>query len=359
MSTQKTTSSSVGSVADQMQQVWHQVNRTPWGRRAIFTVLAGVLLLIPQLVPGNYWMRVINVAALYVLMSLGYNIMIGYTGLFNLGFAAFFAVGAYTYALMASPLHGIHLPFLVLLPVGIAITALISYLLGIPSLPLHGDYLGLVTLSFAEALRILVNNLPVTNAAYGIINIDPISLPLIGSILSVRNYYYLILPFCAITYMLIKRLENSRVGRAWLAIRGDEDVARAMGVNTRRYKLLACAIGAAPVGLAGVIFAGMQSFVSPVSFSARETWLILAMVIVGGLGNAEGAIVGALLVSLVPEPLRGTPLESARILIYGLLLVLFALFRPQGLVPRSHYREECEQEVPPEDVEPHTSLGKE
>jgi len=304
-------------------------------------------------------MRVIGVAALYVLMALGYNIILGYAGLFNLGFAAFFAIGAYTYALLASPLHGVHLPFLVLVPLGIAVTALISYLLGIPSLPLHGDYLGLVTLSFAEAFRILANNLPFTNAAYGIINIDPVALPLTGRIESVRGYYYLILPFCAITYVLIKRLENSRVGRAWLAIRGDEDVARAMGVNTRRYKLLACAIGAAPVGLAGVIFAGMQTFVSPVSFSSRETWLILAMVIVGGLGNAEGAIVGALLVSLVPEPLRGTPLESARVLIYGLLLVLFALFRPQGLVPRSHYREECEQEVLPEDVEPHTSLGKE
>ena len=349
MSSQKITAGLGSSLVDAVRQSWLRLSRTAWGRRASLIALALVLVLIPQVVASDYWMRVIDIAALYVLMALGYNIMLGYTGLFNLGFAAFFALGAYTYALFASPLHGIHIPFLLLLPVGIAITALVSYLLGIPSLPLHGDYLGLVTLSFAEALRILVNNLPVTNAAYGIINIDPIGLPLIGRIVSVRGYFYLILPFCALTYFVIKRLENSRIGRAWLAIRGDEDVARAMGVNTRRYKLLACAIGAAPVGMAGVIFAGMQTFISPVSFSSRETWLMVAMVIVGGLGNAEGAVVGALLVYLLPEPLRGTPIESARVLIYGLLLVFFALFRPQGLVPRSHYVEECEVQDVPED----------
>ncbi|MGB9879729.1 MAG: branched-chain amino acid ABC transporter permease, partial [Anaerolineae bacterium] len=197
---------------------------------------------------------------------------------------------------------------------------------------------------FAEIFRILVNNLKFTNASYGIINIDAISLPFL-TFKSVSDYYYLILPLCVITYLVIKRLENSRIGRAWMAIRNDEEAARTSGLDTRRLKLLACAIGVAPVGLAGVIFAGMQTFVSPESFTSRETWLIIAMAIVGGLGNADGAVLGALLLTLLPEPLRGTPIESARTLIYGLLLIFFSLFRPQGLLPRRYWRGESEEEA--------------
>ncbi|MGC8786481.1 MAG: branched-chain amino acid ABC transporter permease, partial [Anaerolineae bacterium] len=271
-------------------------------------------------------------------------LMFGYTGLFNLGFAAFFAIGAYCYAMLASPLHNVHLPFLIVLPLAVGLTSLVSYLLGIPSISLVGDYLGLVTLSFAEIFRLLVNNLKFTNASYGIINIDAISLPFL-TFKSVSDYYYLILPLCVITYLVIKRLENSRIGRAWMAIRNDEEAARTSGLDTRRLKLLACAIGVAPVGLAGVIFAGMQTFVSPESFTSRETWLIIAMAIVGGLGNADGAVLGALLLTLLPEPLRGTPIESARTLIYGLLLIFFSLFRPQGLLPRRYWRGESEEEA--------------
>ncbi|MBC7263195.1 MAG: branched-chain amino acid ABC transporter permease [Chloroflexi bacterium] len=286
-------------------------------------------------------MRIVDIAGLYVMMALGYNLMFGYTGLFNLGFAGYFAIGAYCYAILASPLHEMHLPFLVVLPLAVVLTSLVSYLLGIPSLSLIGDYLGLVTLAFAEILRILVNNLEFTNASYGIINIDPISLPFF-TFQTVQDYYYLILPICAITYLVIKRLEQSRIGRAWLAIRNDEEAARTSGLDTRRLKLLACAIGVAPVGLAGVIFAGMQTFVSPESFTSRETWLIIAMAIVGGLGNADGAVLGALLLTILPEPLRGTPIESARALIYGLLLIFFSLFRPQGILPRRHRAGESE-----------------
>lgn len=324
-------------------QYWHALASKVWVKRLLLVFMAILLLALPRLISSHYWLRIIDIAGLYVMMALGYNLMFGYTGLFNLGFAAFFAIGAYCYALLASPLHEMHLPFLVILPLAVALTALISYLLGIPSLSLYGDYLGLVTLAFAEILRILVNNLKFTNAAYGIINIDPISLPFF-TFQTVSDYYYLILPLCVAVYFIIKRLEESRIGRAWLAIRNDEGAARTAGLDTRRLKLLACAIGMAPVGLAGVIFASMQTFVSPESFTSRETWLIIAMAIVGGLGNADGAVLGALLLIILPEPLRGTPIESARALIYGLLLILFSLFRPQGLLSRRYWAGEGEKE---------------
>jgi branched-chain amino acid transport system permease protein len=332
-----------GSPQSRAREYWHALASKVGVKRLLPVFMAIMLLLLPRFIPSHYWLRVIDIAGLYVMMALGYNLMFGYTGLFNLGFAAYFAIGAYCYAMLASPLHNLHLPFLVILPVAVGSAALISYLLGIPSISLVGDYLGLVTLAFAEILRILVNNLKVTNAAYGIVNIDEVRLPFV-TFKSVSDYYYLILPLCVAVYFIIKRLEQSRIGRAWMAIRCDEEAARTSGLDTRQLKLLACAIGVAPVGLAGTIFAGMQTFVSPESFTSRETWLIIAMAIVGGLGNADGAVLGALLLTILPEPLRGTPLESARTLIYGLLLIFFSLFRPQGLLPRRHRAEELEPE---------------
>jgi branched-chain amino acid transport system permease protein len=320
---------------------WHALTGQVWAKRLLLALAVLLVLAVPRMVTSNYWLRIIDIAGLYAMMALGYNLMFGYTGLFNLGFAAYFAIGAYSYAMLASPLHGLHLPFLLILPVAVGLASLVSYLLGIPSISLVGDYLGLVTLAFAEILRILVNNLKVTNASYGIVNIDGIRLPFL-TFRSVQEYYYLILPLCIVVYLIIKRLELSRIGRAWMAIRNDEEAARTSGLDTRGLKLLACAIGVAPVGLAGAIFAGMQTFVSPESFTSRETWLIIAMAIVGGLGNADGAVLGAVLLTLLPEPLRGTPLESARTLIYGLLLILFSLFRPQGLLPRRHRGAELE-----------------
>ena len=338
------TSRSPGFSLNQVQRYWRALTKKAGVKRALFIGAAILLLALPRIITSNYWLRVIDLAGLYVMMALGYNLMFGYTGLFNLGFAAFFAIGAYCYAMLASPLHNVHLPFLIVLPLAVGLTSLISYLLGIPSISLVGDYLGLVTLSFAEIFRILVNNLKFTNASYGIVNIDAIRLPFF-TFKSVSDYYYLILPICVVMYLIIKRLEDSRIGRAWMAIRNDEEAARTSGLDTRRLKLLACAIGVAPVGMAGVIFAGMQTFVSPESFTSRETWLIIAMAIVGGLGNADGAVLGALLLTLLPEPLRGTPIESARTLIYGLLLIFFSLFRPQGLLPRRYWKGEAEEEA--------------
>ena len=332
-----------GSPLSRTLQYWHALAGKVWVKRLLLVFMAVLLLAPPRLISSNYWVRILDIAGLYAMMALGYNLMFGYTGLFNLGFAAFFAIGAYCYAILASPLHNMHLSFLIVLPLAVALASLVSYLLGIPSISLVGDYLGLVTLAFAEILRILVNNLKFTNSSYGIISIDPISLPFF-SFKTVRDYYYLILPLCVAVYFVIKRLEQSRIGRAWMAIRNDEEAARTSGLDTRGLKLLACAIGVAPVGLAGAIFASMQTFVSPESFTSRETWLIIAMAIVGGLGNADGAVLGAFLLTILPEPLRGTPLESARTLIYGLLLIFFSLFRPQGLLPRRHRAEESETE---------------
>ncbi len=342
----KATSGPQGSGSNKPSQGWRALAGSTRLKQVTLVVMAVLLLALPRLISSGYWMRVIDIAGLYVMMALGYNLMFGYTGLFNLGFAAYFAIGAYTYAMLASPLHGMHLAFVIVLPVAVALASLASYLLGIPSIRLVGDYLGLVTLAFAEILRILVNNLKFTNASYGIMNIDPIRLPFFA-LRTVRDYYYLILLLCVAVYFVIKRLEQSRIGRAWMAIRNDEEAATTAGVDTRGMKLLACAIGVAPVGLAGAIFASMQTFVSPESFTSRETWLIIAMAIVGGLGNADGAVLGAILLTLLPEPLRGTPLESARILFYGLLLIIFSLFRPQGLLPRRQgtEKDEAEQKI--------------
>ncbi len=339
----KATSGPQASNPGKSPQNWRVLAGGARFKQVVLVLMGIILLALPRLISSSYWVRVIDIAGLYVMMALGYNLMFGYTGLFNLGFAAYFAIGAYCYAILASPLHGVHLIFLIILPVAVALASLASYLLGIPSIRLVGDYLGLVTLAFAEILRILVNNLKFTNASYGIINIDAIRLPFF-TFRTVREYYYLILFLCVVVYFIIKRLEQSRIGRAWMAIRNDEEAATTAGVDARGLRLLACAIGVAPVGLAGAIFAGMQTFVSPESFTSRETWLIIAMVIVGGLGNADGAVLGAILLTLLPEPLRGTSLESARTLFYGLLLIIFSLFRPQGLLPRRQRTEQDELE---------------
>jgi len=319
----------------------------PWATRLSVALLIILLLAVPSLIASNYWTRVLVQAGLAVMMALGLNVILGYAGLLNLGYAAFYAVGAYTYAILASSHHGIHLPFLVVFPLAGAVAALVAYLLAVPALSLRGDYLALVTLAFAESLRIFANNfVPLTNGSAGIMEIDH---PSIASVTLIHptHYYYFILAFCIIEVFLLLRLEKSRIGRALTAIREDEDAAKAMGLDTRRLKLIACAIGAVPAGLAGVLFAGMQTFISPESFRFMESVALVSMVFIGGEGSIPGVVIGALLLTTVSEPLRGTALDSARILIYGLLLVLFMVVRPQGLWPASYKprwtREELER----------------
>ena len=306
----------------------------------------------------RYLFRVLDQAGIYVLLALGLNIVVGYAGLLDLGYVAFYAIGAYSYALLASPQLGLHVPFWLILPIAPFVAALFGVLLGAPTLRLRGDYLAIVTLGFGEVIRILLNNLdPITNGPRGVINIDPATLnvahldprsvataklllypplpdlmhhlPLTLS--SPIQYYYLILILCVAAVFFSYRLEGSRIGRAWAAIREDEDAAQTMGINKTTTKLLAFALGASTAGFSGVIFSGLQGFVSPESFILLESITILAMVVLGGMGSIPGVALGAVILVVVPEILR--EYAQYRFTIFGLGLTLMMLVRPGGLWP--------------------------
>jgi branched-chain amino acid transport system permease protein len=310
---------------------------------------------------GTTWVRITNYAILYVLLALGLNIVVGFAGLLDLGYVAFYAVGAYTYALLASPHFGLHLPFWIILPIGAAIAALFGLLLGAPTLKLRGDYLAIVTLGFGEIVRIFLNNLSrpvnITSGPQGIARIDPFTIDGFSFASSQAiagfefsgpiKYYYLLLLVMLAVIVVNLRLQNSRIGRAWEAIREDEIAARAMGIDTRNMKLLAFAMGASFGGIAGGMFSAIQAFISPESFVLVESIMVVSMVVLGGMGNVWGVILGAVLLSFTPEVLRWTvePVQMAlfgrtlmepeviRMLLFGLALVLIMLFRPAGLLP--------------------------
>ncbi|MCA1854552.1 ABC transporter ATP-binding protein [Massilia oculi] len=351
---------------------------------------------------GNSWVRIIDIALLYIMLALGLNIVVGFAGLLDLGYIAFFAVGAYLVGLFSSPQfaallesviyyspalgealvaffgpeiqqNGIHLSVWAIVPLAALAAALCGALLGAPTLKLRGDYLAIVTLGFGEIIRIFMNNLndPInfTNGPQGINMIDPIrvfGVSLAGetgsqatvqvagfSMPSVNAYYFLFLLLTIATIFITSRLQHSRLGRAWVAIREDEIAAKAMGINTRNVKLLAFAIGASFGGVAGAMFGAFQGFVSPESFSLTESIAVLAMVVLGGIGHIPGVVLGGVLLAALPEVLRhvvepaqqalfGTVLVEAEVLrqlLYGLALVLIMLLNPAGLWP-SPNREE-------------------
>ncbi len=310
---------------------------------------------------GTAWVRITNLAILFTLLALGLNIVVGFAGLLDLGYVAFYAVGAYVYALLASPHFDLHLPFWVILPICAATAALFGLLLGAPTLKLRGDYLAIVTLGFGEIVRIFLNNLSrpvnITNGPQGISQIDSFSIggisfadneTLFGLLISgPMKYYWFLLLVLVAAIVINLRLQNSRIGRAWEAVREDETAARAMGIDTTKIKLLAFAMGASFGGVAGGMFAAIQGFISPESFVLAESIMVVSMVVLGGMGNIRGVILGALLLSFVPEFLRYTvaPLQNAafgrmvvepevlRMLVFGFALVLVMLFRPAGLLP--------------------------
>ncbi|HTG97251.1 MAG TPA: ABC transporter ATP-binding protein [Burkholderiales bacterium] len=324
----------------------------PWLIWVGFALIGIALAVLPFALTqvGTTWVRITNYAILYILLALGLNIVVGFAGLLDLGYIAFYAVGAYVYALLASPQFGLHLPFWVILPIGAAVAALFGAMLGAPTLKLRGDYLAIVTLGFGEIIRIFLNNLSrpvnITNGPQGIAGIDPFTLPGFRFDSPIK-YYYLLLAVVLIVIVINLRLQNSRIGRAWEAIREDEIAARAMGINTRNLKLLAFAMGASFGGIAGGMFSAIQAFISPESFILVESIMVVSMVVLGGMGNIWGVILGAVLLSFVPEILRWTvePLQHAlfgrmlvdpeviRMLLFGLALVLVMLFRPAGLLP--------------------------
>ena len=345
---------------------------------------------------GNSWVRIIDIALLYIMLALGLNIVVGFAGLLDLGYIAFFAVGAYLTGLLASPQfaqllesivnyspavgatlvswfgpdiqqNGIHLSVWLIVPLAAAVAGLCGALLGAPTLKLRGDYLAIVTLGFGEIIRIFMNNLndPInfTNGPQGINSIDPVRIFAVNlagepgsranvvlggfSMPSVNAYYFLFLFLCIAIVFVTARLQHSRLGRAWVAIREDEIAAKAMGINTRNVKLLAFSMGASFGGVAGAMFASFQGFVSPESFSLTESIAVLAMVVLGGIGHIPGVVMGGVLLAALPEVLRHVvePAQQAvfgkvliesevlRQLLYGLALVLIMLNRPAGLWP--------------------------
>jgi branched-chain amino acid transport system permease protein len=346
----------------------------PPARVALYVASALLLLAAPFLIDaflGRTWVRIVDIALLFIMLALGLNIVVGYAGLLDLGYIAFFAVGAYSYALLASPQFDIHWSFLVLLPLGALVAAVFGVLLGAPTLRLRGDYLAIVTLGFGEIIRIFLNNLNrpynITNGPQGITLIDPLHIAgaslskthtIAGLTITAVHAYYFVFLVCVIASIFIsRRLEDSRIGRAWVAIREDELAAAAMGINTRNVKLLAFAMGATFGGVAGGLFASFQGFISPESFTLLDSIMVLCMVVLGGMGNVGGVVLGAVLLTALPEALRHAgPLQQTwfgaiyidpsdlRMLLFGLALVLMMLFRPAGLWPSSVRRRELAAE---------------
>ncbi|MBI3044185.1 MAG: ABC transporter ATP-binding protein [Betaproteobacteria bacterium] len=357
-----------------LAQRWAQLRRDPRVVWAAYLLLALLLIALPFVtdwVAGRAWVRIAAFALLYVMLALGLNIVVGYAGLLDLGYVAFFAVGAYLYALLASPHFNIHLPFWALLPACAVIACVFGVLLGAPTLRLRGDYLAIVTLGFGEIIRIFLVNLNapvnITNGPQGVNLIDPIhvggwSLAQPHAFLglafpAVYNYYYLFLALTLAVIFVSMRLEDSRIGRAWVAIREDEVAAAATGIDTRNMKLLAFAMGASFGGVSGGLFAGFQGFVSPESFTLIESIMILCMVVLGGMGHIPGVVLGAILLVVLPEALRYLgPLQQAlfgrvladpadlRLLVFGLALILVMLLRPSGLWPSPVRRRELAAE---------------
>jgi len=306
----------------------------PKGRLTAFLVLAVVvaLVFITPFLP-NYHIRVVNGLLIYILLGIGLNIVIGYAGLLDLGFVAFYAVGAYTYALLASPQFDLHLPFFAILFIAVFLGAMMGILLGIPVLKLRGDYLAIVTLGFGEIIRIVVNNVDwLTGGPQGIARLDKLSI--FGlDVSKPAQIYWLLLATVIIVAIVVWRLEQSILGKAWSAVREDQDAARGIGINTTNAKLAAFATSASIGSIAGVIFAASQRFVSPESFTLQESVLIVLMIVIGGIGNILGIVAGATILIILPEILR--EFAEWRILFLGLLMVTLIIIRPAGIVPRS------------------------
>jgi len=344
------------------------------GRRVPYLLLAVALVVFPFVDPDKSHVNVAADAGTYVLLALGLNIVVGYAGLLDLGYAAFFAIGSYGYALLASGQFNLHFPFWILLVVSALIAATFGVLLGAPTLRLRGDYLAIVTLGFGEIVpRVFRNAEKFTGGVNGIVGLDQPSLPAIlgfrGFSFGFSNtpYYFLILTIVFASVLLINNLRQSRLGRAWMAIREDEVAAAAVGINTVTTKLLAFAMGAAFSGFAGTYYSAKLFLVTPDAFSFVVSVTILVMIVLGGMGNIRGVIVGALLIyfiqfylliqlpgwiSTAATALNLTALANLRIedfvqranyLIFGTILVVMMLLRPQGLLPSAQRKVELEQ----------------
>lgn len=333
--------------------------RQPWPLRTAIIVVVVVLayllpytgkvpLIGPQIITeGIDWPSALFNIAYYVLLALGLNVVVGFAGLLDLGYVGFFAVGAYTTSLLSSPDSVFHTKWawVATIPFALAATMLAGLILGWPTLRLRGDYLAIVTLGFAEIIRIVATT---TNWARGDRGFADIPHPPgkfsdgkpIFGVADATPYFWLGLTLIILVVLGVRNLDRSRVGRSWLAIREDEEAAEIMGVRTIKYKLWAFAIGAFIGGLGGVLFAGEQGFMNSDTFVLQFSILVLAGVVMGGSGNIAGAILGGALISYIPDRLRGiqdpifhTDLFGFRFAIFGLVIIAIMIFRPQGLIP--------------------------
>lgn len=328
-------------------QAW--LNRFPaqqrwirWGALA----LSGVVLLVLPWVLGSFFSEILDNVGLYILMGLGLNIVVGFAGLLDLGYVAFYAIGAYSMGVLTSPELGFfNLSYWQALPIALAVAVLSGVLLGLPVLKMRGDYLAIVTLGFGEIIRLLVLSdwlRPYLGGSHGI---QLIARPRIGplELATQQQLYYVILAGCLIAGVIAWRLKDSRLGRAWMAIREDEDVAQALGVNPVATKLLAFAMGALFSGLSGTIFAAKLGSTIPGDFGFLVSINVLALIIIGGMGSIPGVVVGALALVGLPGLLR--EFAEFRLLVYGAVLMAMMLMRPEGLWPEARRQLELHEEV--------------
>jgi branched-chain amino acid transport system permease protein len=331
--------------------------RPAFGRARLRTVAPFLLLpLVPLFDRNNSHIDFLANAGAFILLALGLNIVVGFAGLLDLGYAAFFAIGSYSYAMLASQQFGIHIPFWVMLFVASLIAALFGILLGAPTLRLRGDYLAIVTLGFGEIVpQTFLNLTQYTNGPNGISSLDQPSLFGHSFGFSATPFYEVMLALIALAIFLATNLQSSRLGRAWMAIREDELAARHMGINATAAKLAAFALGASFSGLAGVAYAAKLDLVSPDQFQFNVSVLVLSMLVLGGMGNIWGVIVGSFTLSFINGFLlpQSTNLAHAmhlnldftnyRFMLYGVILVAMMLFRPEGLIPSRQRRAELHE----------------
>lgn len=308
-------------------------NEYPVVRKVIIAVIFVVASILPFVLPETqqaYQINILTNALMYVVLGLGLNIVVGLAGLLDLGYVAFYAVGAYTYALLNTTFG---LSFWLVLPIGAVLAALFGILLGFPVLRLRGDYLAIVTLGFGEIIRLILENW--NDFSHGPSGVSGIEWPTVfGYEVSLQQsglfLYFFMLVFAIFTIFVVNRLQNSRIGRAWLALREDEIACQAMGIDKTRTKLMAFALGATWAGIVGVIFAAKTTFINPASFTFMESAIILAIVVFGGMGSILGVIIAALILILLPEWLR--EIGNLRMIVFGGSMVLMMVFRPQGLI---------------------------
>ena len=328
------------NLRDKGAEIWERASRV---QRIIFVVLLiGLISLLPFAANNpitsflntpisSYEAVLVYPVGMFVLMALGLNIVVGKSGLLDLGYVAFFAIGAYTDAILGTHLH---MNTWEVLPIGMALAMISGVILGLPTLRLRGDYLAIVTLGFGEIVRIVAVNNPKIGGPNGIPSIPnpPTTFGLKFGLDNMKAFFWVVLILALLVIWMVRRFTVRRPGRAWEAIRQDEDVAMLMGVPTLRYKIWSFSIGAAIGGAAGVIFASKSMYVAPDMFSFNISVLVLSCVVFGGMGNIWGVIVGGVILAYLPERIRF--ISDARQLVFGLALVIIMNVRPDGLLPR-------------------------